>query len=357
MQNHSGGTHAPYAPYTDTLRAENIRQYEKNSLKKTSNGLGFFVLIYFLAMHFISILFTEIIKDNLLIYKDNIYSVIFIVQIIASTGSAFVAVALYRLISRRRISETFTKSYVKITYLLPLVFLGMGASMAANMMASVFADNISVFGLQNNVSHSIRTNSALEIILYVVSTSLIPAFAEELAFRGVFMNVMRKYGDAFAIISSSLIFGAMHGNTTQIIFAFTLGLIFAYIDCKANSIIPSVIVHFLNNFYAVVMEILQTDSTMSETAYTLINVIVVAMFCLLGILSFIYLSSAEKNFYRMSNKDTNLFSKTDVLSLKEKVQVFILSPGIVIPLSLFAAEVIFYLLPANIQIDIKKNLF
>lgn len=357
MLNNPGGFQVSYAPYNETVQLENIKKIEKSDLKKTSNGLGLFILIYFLTMQFISILFSEIIKDNSSLYINDIYAVMFIVQMIASTGSAFIAVVLYRLISRKRMSETFTKSHVKFTYLLPLIFLGMGAAMAANMMASVFADNISVFGLKNSADHSISTKSSLEMILYIVSTSLIPAFAEELAFRGVFMNVMRKYGDAFAIITSSLMFGAMHGNTTQIIFAFTLGLIFAYIDCKANSIIPSVIVHFLNNFYAVAMDILQTDSTISDMVYTLIYTIVVTMFCLLGILSFIYLSRSEKNFFKMSNKDANPFSKSDVLSMKEKIHYFILSPGILIPLSLFAAEVIFYLLPANIQINIMENLF
>ena len=342
------GGYYPNPAYDEAYQREMVFKSEKRGLKKASNGLGFFVLTYYLVMQILAIILALILREQMSSNIKGYYTYIFFIEIFAGIASSLIAVGFYRLLSGRRLSDMLKNSYVKPTTLVPLVFLGMGAAMVANTAASMFDSNISVFGLNNTVDFSVSINSPLEVILYVVSTAVMPALAEELAFRGVFMNIMRKYGDAFAIISSSVIFGAMHGNTTQIIFAFLLGLIFAYIDCKVNSILPSVLVHFLNNFYAVVMDMVQTELGLSETMSSVINIAVVAAFCLLGILSFIYLANSDNSFFRLSNDDKNLFSDTDVLPLKKKFGFFFASPGIIICLCLFFAETVANLIPGGI---------
>ena len=193
-----------------------------------------------------------------------------------------------------------------------------------------------------------------KILLYALSTAVVPAFAEEFAFRGILMGTLRKYGDAFAILASSVMFGAMHGNTTQIVFAFILGLIFAFVDCKANSIVPSIIIHFLNNFHSVVIDLMNSSRTITKESVLIIYNAEVIMFCLLGILSFIYFSLKDKMFFKVSNSDKNSFSHTDVLTLKEKCKSFFTSVGIIISLGLFFLEMVFYLLPPETQKQVIK---
>ena len=41
----------------------------------------------------------------------------------------------------------------------------------------------------------------------IMAFSAVPAFAEEFAFRGIVMGVLKKYGRAFALICSSIMFG------------------------------------------------------------------------------------------------------------------------------------------------------
>ena len=91
------------------------------------------------------------------------------------------------------------------------------------------------------------------MVLYLLSVTLIPAMCEEIAFRGCVMQSLRRYGDTIAIFASALIFGLMHCNFAQIPFAFIAGLAFGYIDCVTDSIIPSIIGHFLNNLYSVLV--------------------------------------------------------------------------------------------------------
>lgn len=340
--------HTPpgYVPYYPPVPPPpDPKQLQRRALRKTANGLGFFILAYFLIMQVLVIVVSLMIQRSGITTEDNQTMILFLLEIIASVASSLLAVVFYKMISRKRLSENLSKSNLSRDMLVPMIFAGMGAAMLANQLASLFDQNISIFYLENSVSQTTQTRSMPEMILYILSTAVAPAFAEELAFRGVFMNVMRKYGDAFAIITSAVLFGAMHGNTTQIVFAFILGLIFAFVDCKANSILPSVIIHFTNNFYAVASDIIQTNSGMSDTVVSVIRIIIIALFCVLGILSYLYLTRRDKNFFRISDSDQGPYAEKSLLTLKEKHIACFTTPGIIISLSLFMLEMFLNLVP------------
>ena len=333
-----------YPPYYPPAPPD-PKQLQRRALRKTANGLGFFILAYFLIMQVVAIAVSIAIRQTFDLSEEEQTIFTFLLEILASVVSSLLAVGCYRVMSGKRLSDHFSKSRINRDMLVPMVFFGMGAAMIANQLASLFDQNISIFYLENAVSQSTRTQLVPEMLLYILSTAVAPAFAEELAFRGVFMNVMRKYGDAFAILTSAVLFGAMHGNTTQIVFAFILGLIFAFVDCKANSIIPSVIIHFINNFYAVASDILSTNTEIGDTAVNAIHIIVVAVFCLLGILSYIYLAKRDTAFFRIADGDPSPYAEKSLLTLKEKMIAGCTTPGIIISLSLFVLEMVSNLVP------------
>lgn len=205
--------------------------------------------------------------------------------------------------------------------------------MIANVATSVIADNFSLFGIENTSSGlTIGDSSVLSIVLNIISTAIVPAFAEEFAFRGIVMGSLRKFGDTTAVIGSAILFGAMHQNISQIPFAFILGLIFAYVDCKFNSILPSIAIHFLNNLYAVSMSILRDANIVSDYAATIISYSLIIFFCIAGFVSYIVLAKNNKNFFKMADKKDGIVSE---LSLKEKMTAFLVNPGIILSLVLF----------------------
>jgi len=70
---------------------------------------------------------------------------------------------------------------------------------------------------------------------------------EELVFRGVLLDGLRKYGNRFGIIMSGILFGLFHQNIVQCIPAIIMGIVFAEMAVRSNSLIPSIFVHILNN--------------------------------------------------------------------------------------------------------------
>ncbi|MBE6148451.1 MAG: CPBP family intramembrane metalloprotease [Firmicutes bacterium] len=92
------------------------------------------------------------------------------------------------------------------------------------------------------------------LVLAILVTALLPAIAEEILFRGVIFNSFnKKYGAMVAILVSALIFGVYHMNWLQGLFAFILGLSLAYVYLKSGSLFVPIILHFINNLIAVLV--------------------------------------------------------------------------------------------------------
>lgn len=80
----------------------------------------------------------------------------------------------------------------------------------------------------------------------VIMAVFVAPILEEIVFRGVIMNNLRKYGIRVAIIINSLLFGLSHYNIEMIVPAFLTGIIFSYVACK-YSIKYSILIHFFIN--------------------------------------------------------------------------------------------------------------
>ena len=142
---------------------------------------------------------------------------------------------------------------------------------------------------------------------------------------------------------SAVMFGAMHGNTTQIIFAFLLGLIFGYVDCKTNSIVPSVVIHFINNFYAVSTDIINQNGIFDSDTVTALNIGMIIMFLILGVLSYVYLAKRDNKVFKVTDKPSG--GAKSELTLKEKFVACFTTPGIIVSLSFFIFEMLMNLIP------------
>ena len=89
----------------------------------------------------------------------------------------------------------------------------------------------------------------------VIMAVFVAPILEEIVFRGVIMNNLRKYGIRVAIIINSLLFGLSHYNIEMIVPAFLTGIIFSYVACK-YSIKYSILIHFLLNAITKILQVI-----------------------------------------------------------------------------------------------------
>jgi len=91
------------------------------------------------------------------------------------------------------------------------------------------------------------TSLAMMLLIH----ALVPAVLEELAFRYLPMKLLRPYSPRWCVILSAMFFALAHISLFQIPYALIAGVIFIVIDMACDSVIPSLLLHFLNNAVSV----------------------------------------------------------------------------------------------------------
>lgn len=121
----------------------------------------------------------------------------------------------------------------------------------------------------------------IETIIWGICVIIVAPITEEYIFRGVLLNGLKRYGERFAIISTSVLFGLIHGNLYQGISVTLFAMLLAYITIKKESILPAIGLHMANNLFSVVISILITNT--GEVG-GIINGISWIVLCVVGII-------------------------------------------------------------------------
>ena len=90
-----------------------------------------------------------------------------------------------------------------------------------------------------------------ELVLDFLVTCLVPGFCEEFFFRGAILSNLRPFGRSNAILISAFLFGMMHQNPEQILYAFAAGVVLGVVYEMTGSIWNCTVLHVLNNFASV----------------------------------------------------------------------------------------------------------
>lgn len=196
---------------------------------------------------------------------------------------------------------------------LPFLFFGIGFCSFSNVATSYASGYISsfleFFGIdaEYNVDFGANPEGVFGFLLSFITTAIVPALVEEFACRGIVLGLLKKYGEGFAIISSSIIFGVMHGNFEQIPFATLVGFILGYIYVKTKSIWVCVAVHCINNAISVIFTYLSgVVSVNTQNLLYLIYLIISMLAAIVGVLLFAK-NSEEK--YALDKVDEKITEK------------------------------------------------
>lgn len=302
-------------------------------LKKTSNGLGFYIFTIILTMYFVSIVFVVAAAFR---NAETENPVVSLVEIIASLTSMFIIGIFYCLLSNTRLNEVVPLKKVKPSIMIYSVLMAFALAFVSDYFTELFVSGVSIFGLHNNVDFSFKSKGVVDNIFYIISVAIIPPISEEFAFRGIILNKLRKYGDTFAILISALMFGLIHGNIVQIPFAFIIGLVAGFITVKTGSIIPAMITHFLVNCSSVVISIIQ-DNHLAETSITDgVYAAFMAVVIIAGIFA-AYKLSTIKGFFSLDSYT--------LIPFKERIKTLFSTVGFFLAFCLIAGEVVLSLLP------------
>lgn len=98
-----------------------------------------------------------------------------------------------------------------------------------------------------------------QIVLLYISGALVPAFCEELFFRGRILANLMPYGKTGAVIISAILFALMHQNPYQLLYTAAAGIMLGMVYIKTGSIWLCTVIHFVNNAYSVTIDVLYAN--------------------------------------------------------------------------------------------------
>jgi membrane protease YdiL (CAAX protease family) len=127
----------------------------------------------------------------------------------------------------------------------------LGFNAIVSFMTLLFEMLAQMMGISSGATEMDMFSAYMNVpgLLYVV---LLGPLFEEIIFRGAILRSLQPYGDNFAIVLSSLLFGLYHLILFQGIFACFVGLILAYCTLRF-SIRWSMVLHILNNGIAMAL--------------------------------------------------------------------------------------------------------
>lgn len=221
----------------------------KSDIRKTGVTLLLFYLVFMVLSSSFALIGDAIAVGLLKIHSTGAKFMQQSSQAIGATVGIVIALLVVFKWLRTDLSKTvlFQKGSKEMnwkTWGLSVLFL-FGAQFLFSSLSLGLNEILKVLGL--SIESEIKSaQGANQVPIQLIYTLILGPVAEELIFRGAIFQVLRKYGRVFAIVASALLFGIYHGNLPQGIFAFAMGILFAYITAE-YSIGWSMLIHIFNN--------------------------------------------------------------------------------------------------------------
>jgi len=225
--------------------------------------------------------------------QDEFYYIIYNIAMILLTLIASSITAAFLLFCLRNLVSTQGAAVRdKVTYRFrlpkatpPLLAVGL-CIIQISLLSSELLNSIlhSLFNIARDTSFDYLyfPETAFGIVLYFTAIVLMPAFIEEFIFRYIMLNALKKYGNVFAIITTSVLFGFLHARASAFFYATAIGFFSAYIAIKTKSIWFSIILHALVNATSLTFQYVAAQ-TFPDEIYNLIY------FLFLGVISVVSL--------------------------------------------------------------------
>lgn len=141
--------------------------------------------------------------------------------------------------------------------------------------------------------------------------AVFPAFLEELVFRGLILNGLKASKEIVAVALCGALFALYHQKPEQTIYQFCCGTAFALVALRSGSVLPTIVAHFVNNAWILIMTKFQLTLDFIYTPF-----LVFSALCLVGSLAYLVFfdkkQKDEKQDGNTSLKDFLVFASVGI---------------------------------------------
>lgn len=151
-------------------------------------------------------------------------------------------ILLYFIVTKKPLKETLRWKWLGWKNLILVVLLGFAIQPLMN-----FFSFFSGLFFPNTVESTMDSLYSAGFLPVLFATAILPAFFEELLMRGITLSGYRPLGQWKAALCCALLFGMMHLNAQQFLYAFGAGFLLCLLVQRTGSIFASIIPHFIIN--------------------------------------------------------------------------------------------------------------
>lgn len=318
-----------YNPFGNSVNEEQERAFlrrqqenrEKKEIRRIGLAMGAAIVAYIVIQNLVTIIMISAGLYDL--YKSSAVFQSAFTVIAVSFCCVALPFGIMAWANRKKYeSPIIPNTPIKASRCAAWVSLGMMCCTCAQFVVSyIIAFLQLLFDVEFTQGEALEPDSVLACVMAVISTAIIPGICEEFAMRCCSLQLLKKYGKGFAVFAVSIVFGILHGNVIQFIFAFIVGLVLGFVTVKTDSAVPAVLIHSLSNGVSAVSSIVKYAAG-EDMAHKSV-ILLYAFWMISGVIGGIYLLSKGEFKARAERNKTTL-------SVLQRFTAF-LFPGMVLP--------------------------
>ncbi|MGN1113746.1 MAG: lysostaphin resistance A-like protein [Oscillospiraceae bacterium] len=335
--------------YDYNMQMMQMRRNEKYKIRTAATKLGIIMIAYILLstifqyiFYFVSYAYLnhhislnmntiisylrsnqDIVNSAAFNYSANIFIVGFSLLITLLIATSLLDVEIGNMISFKNKPVKTALTWFPVCMIVNMIF-----STLINIVTLIFGS--AGFTIPQS-DFSVTNTDTASIILQFLYIVILGPIAEELIYRGVILSILKPYGKWAAVIISALFFGLMHGNIPQAVPAFCGAIVYGLIAVRFNSIIPTIIIHMLNNGLTMYTDFASALHWPEAPYYAvIIGIILIGFYIMLT---------------RM--KELKISQQVTALTTGQKVSTIIFSPAIIIYLLMLLYRIVKFIVSAN----------
>ena len=234
----------------------------KNVMKQIGKALCYFIL-YFLGQSVVAFIIQygmgmylgmqmrasgmTMTQEETIAYANNFYAENMGLDLAARAIFTLAFLAIFFAIRKKKIAKELDLKKVPAKFYLPAILGILFIMFTVNNCMSLLMpqDSLEEFQQASSVLYAYPLWQA------ILANVLLVPILEEVIFRGVlFSRLQKAMPNVVVAIITSALFGLMHGQALWMLFAFIMGQVVSYVRVKTGSILPTIVMHVINNLYA-----------------------------------------------------------------------------------------------------------
>lgn len=139
----------------------------------------------------------------------------------------------------------------------------------------------------------------------LISLVIAPAVCEELLFRGIILNGLKKHGKTFSILTTALMFCLFHMSINQTVYPLLMGLLLSVIMYYEGNIYYCIAIHLTNNFLSLTLSYFKINLIFNHFTYIILAIALAALF--IGLVLYFTIRNSKNYPHEKLNKTEKIF--------------------------------------------------